>query len=150
MGEGMTSSSMRDALLAEHRAIRAQMDAVRAEASRSGDGELSSAARAALTGLGEVVASHIAHETLLLRHVRAGADSLGRARLDAMLREHAVERAALDSAPHAAAQGDGALTVAHTLAALDTLSHHMAQEERDFLAEEVLHEAFHPRQRLTR
>ena len=149
MDHTMTPSAMRDALLTEHRAIRAHMDAVRVEATRSGDGGMSSAARAALTGLAEVVEAHLAREESLLRHVLPGADAWGPARVEAMMREHAAEHAALTQALRAVSQGGETLTSTRVLGLLDALARQMADEERDFLGEEVLHDDFMPRDTIT-
>ena len=149
MDDTMTPSAMRDALLTEHREIRAHMEAVRAEAAGPAEAGLSSAARAALRGLAELVEAHLAHEESLLGRVLPGVDAWGPARVDAMMREHAAEHAALAQALRAVSQGAEALTAVRVWGVLDTLARQMTDEERDFLGEEVLHDDYLPRDTVT-
>jgi hypothetical protein len=128
----MKPTEIRAELLAQHNAIREQVDAVR----RALQGGGRDALRSALAKLGDLVRGHNRREEELLRGILPTVDAWGPARTEIMLEEHVKEHGALYDAVMKASASDDASGFVPGL--LTGLLDHMAHEEKIFLSEEVL------------
>ncbi|MEO8551964.1 MAG: hypothetical protein ABI678_18435 [Kofleriaceae bacterium] len=127
----MDAPHARKLLLAQHAAIRTQLDHCRGIAQRVRHGETAEAElEAALERLRDAFSTHNLSESSLIRPLLIGAASWGDQLLERMIDEHLAEHIAMWEA-----MGRPALVLATQLDELaEELDAHMSAEERTFLA----------------
>jgi hypothetical protein len=131
----MDAAHARTTLLAQHEAIRLDLNACAGIARRLRAGEASEAElELALDRLRGDVADHNQTESLLIRPLLDHGDDWGEQLIDRMLEEHFAEHAAMWRVMSEPA----AIVAAHLEELAEDLDAHMAAEERTFLAPNVL------------
>jgi iron-sulfur cluster repair protein YtfE (RIC family) len=136
----MALVEIRELLLSQHRAVRAQIEQARALATSTLAGEeVRAALRECLQSLAGELGSHNAYEESVLQKVLPSVDAWGPVRLEAMTEEHTAEHRNLSKALlDAGAHDDPAKGAREVLRLLDRMLEHMVREEKVFLAVDVL------------
>ncbi len=133
----MNPSEIRKELLGQHEALRAIMDGLRDLAGRVRLGEpLDIAMHEGMVRLATALAEHNAREEELLRDLIPTADAWGPARVELMDETHCQEHAELEDMLAAIREAPVGFLEMMTL--FERLLEHMALEERDLLAADVL------------
>ena len=133
-------SEIRHALLEEHARIRRFLDELEELAQRQASGEELGRRIPALAGqLARVVEAHNGAEEQVLEPLLRTVDAWGPLRIDDMLVEHIREHAGIVTALELIARAGVDAEVARTIPGLaGNMRAHMANEERTFLARELL------------